>query len=79
MMVIGTLGSMGAGATLPLMMFFFTSIIDNYTVASLVNCPSNCPNVTKPGMKITNETVAYNLFGEVRNNAINLCSKMNSI
>lgn len=71
MMLIGTLGSIGAGASMPLMMFFFTNIIDNYTQAGLSNCPSNCSNFTP----LQNQTITYDLFGAVRENAIYLCSK----
>jgi hypothetical protein len=76
MILIGSLGSIGAGASIPLMMFFFTNIIDNYTVAASFNCPSNCSNSSIgliPLINFTNQT--YDLFGEVKQNAIYLCSK----
>ena len=73
MILVGTLGSMGAGATIPLMMLFFTNIIDNYTQAGLVNCNSNCSSFI-PLLNQTNATT-YDLYGEVRQNAIYLCSK----
>ena len=72
MILIGSCGSIGAGVSIPLMMFFFTNIIDNYTAAASFNCPSNCSELI-PLINFTNQT--YDLFGEVKQNAIYLCSK----
>ena len=80
MMTIGTLGSMGAGATIPLMMFFFTNIIDNYTAAGASICKLNCSSLITTMSPNTSESSTssplppnYDLFGEVKQNAIYLC------
>jgi hypothetical protein len=44
MMAIGTLGAMGSGASFPLMMWFFTGIIDSFTAYGQTQ--NMCFNVT---------------------------------
>ncbi len=76
MMIIGSCGSIGAGASIPLMMLFFTNIIDNYTQAGIINCPSNCSS-SIPLTPLSNQSnqTNYDLLGQVNQNAIYLCSK----
>lgn len=82
MILIGSLGSIGAGVSIPLMMFFFTNIIDNYTQAASYDCViaaqimANCsPIPLIPLINLTNQTYGYDLFGQVKENAVYLCSK----
>ena len=70
-MVIGTIGALANGATMPLMMLVFTSIIDSFTSFGKVCNITMAANMTAPDVtsKLTeklNDQIIY-LISNIKN------------
>ncbi len=72
-MVIGTLASMGNGAMFPLVMLFFTGIIDEFSAYGKICDPALLPNITG-----TREDLYGPLVKNMQSQALNLVCKYKS-
>nr|QUF59435.1 ATP-binding cassette transporter Abcb1-2 [Brachionus angularis] len=75
MIIIGSLGGIGTGASFPIMLIFFSNIIDTFTEYGSLNCLGNntFPNATFPNITFPNQTLPFDLNGKMKEQAIYLC------